>query len=91
MSRLKKRKQKKILTIALVVLAPFIAYKLAYPNSGSDVVKEDLGREIIVHLPNGNTMHTYEGYIIHDEDKVLYQSKYYEKDITGSEIEYLPE
>lgn len=48
----------------------------------------NLGRTVIVYMPNGTKMYTYEKYIIQKDGKTYYKSEYYNMNITNARIEY---
>lgn len=50
--------------------------------------KIDLGRKVVVHLPNGEEVFTYEKLIIQKEGKIIYKGERNTLDFTGGTVEH---
>jgi hypothetical protein len=48
----------------------------------------DNGRKVIVHLPNGKEVFTYENLIVKEGEKLLYKGERNTLDLTGGKVEY---
>ncbi|WML48849.1 hypothetical protein RCG23_01580 [Neobacillus sp. PS3-34] len=53
-----------------------------------DAPKEDLGRKVVVHLPNGREVFTYEKFIIEKAGKTFYKGERNTIDLTGGTLDY---
>ncbi|AIE59809.1 hypothetical protein [Bacillus methanolicus] len=53
-----------------------------------DPPKKDFGRKVIVQLPNGNKVLTYENLIVKEDGKMFYKGENHEIDVTGGNIVY---
>lgn len=49
---------------------------------------EDLGRKVVVHMPNGQEVYTYEKLIIKKNGKFYYKGDRNTIDLTGGKIQY---
>ncbi|AZV43633.1 hypothetical protein BAOM_3024 [Peribacillus asahii] len=68
--------------------ALLIVSYLIFVNTSDRKEDLELGDKVTIIMPNGTTIHTYEGYIIKDGDKLIYKGKYDEYNITGGVVEY---
>jgi hypothetical protein len=50
--------------------------------------KIDLGRKVVVHLPNGKEVFTYENLIVEKEGKIYYKGERNTMDLTGGTLDY---
>jgi len=50
--------------------------------------KQVLGEKVIITLPEGKTVYTYENLIIEEEGKLLYKGESNTIDLTGGQIAY---
>lgn len=50
--------------------------------------QEDLGKKVIVHLPNGQEVNTYENLIVKKNGKTYYKGERNTIDLTGGTVEY---
>ena len=50
--------------------------------------KPVLGEKVIITLPEGKTVYTYENLIIEEEGKLLYKGEINTIDLTGGQIAY---
>ncbi|MFB6465658.1 hypothetical protein ACE38V_02445 [Cytobacillus sp. Hz8] len=53
-----------------------------------DTPNKDLGRKIIIEMPNGKDIYTYENLIINEDGKLLYKGERNTLDLTGGKIIY---
>lgn len=49
---------------------------------------EDSGRKVVVHLPNGQEVFTYEKYIVKKDGKTYYKGERNKIDLTGGTVDY---
>lgn len=50
--------------------------------------KVDFGRKVVVHLPNGHEVFTYENLIVKKDGKTLYKGDRNTIDLTGGTVKY---
>lgn len=50
--------------------------------------KEDPGDKVIITLPTGKTIFTYENFIVEEDGKLLYKGERHTIDLTGGEVVY---
>jgi hypothetical protein len=50
--------------------------------------KEDPGEKVIITLPTGKTIFTYENFIVEEDGKLLYKGEINTIDLTGGEVVY---
>ncbi|MGG0890662.1 hypothetical protein [Cytobacillus horneckiae] len=50
--------------------------------------KKDLGEKIIIELPSGKQVFTYENLIVQKDDKLIYKGERNTLDLTGGVIKY---
>ncbi len=53
-----------------------------------DTPKENLGKKVVVHLPNGQEVYTYENLIVKKDGKTYYKGERNTIDLTGGTIDY---
>lgn len=80
--------RKTMMPFLLLLLAGSIYYLGVPKHTPASEPKEPLGRVVIIELPNGNTMTTYEAYIVKKGEKLFYKGKDSEIDITGGKITF---
>lgn len=76
-----------ILTLTTIGITLTLLYNTV-SETPSTTEPTELGRQMVITLPDDRTMYTYETYIVRDGDKVMYKGERNEFDITGSKIEY---
>ncbi|MGG5254388.1 hypothetical protein ACQYAD_12910 [Neobacillus sp. SM06] len=79
----------------LIILACFILafgiYQLNqywHDTIRIDAPKENLGKKVVVHLPNGQEVYTYENLIVKKDGKTYYKGERNTIDLTGGTIDY---
>lgn len=78
-----------LMTLVVVLLLYNTFGQPLIPGERRDTTETvDLGRQLVITLPDDRIMYTYEVYIVSDGDKVTYKGERNEFDITGSKIEY---
>ncbi|MBA4538344.1 hypothetical protein H1Z61_14680 [Bacillus aquiflavi] len=75
-----------ILSACLMLVCSFYIYikstaKIKEPNP-------DLGKKVVIHLPNGSTVFTYENLIIEENGKLYYKGERNTIDLTGGKVVY---
>lgn len=53
-----------------------------------DAPEPDLGEKVIIALPDGNRVYTYESFIIEENGKLLYKGERNTIDFTGGTVKY---
>lgn len=48
----------------------------------------DLGKKVVIHLPTGSTVYTYENLIVNEKGKFYYEGERNKIDLTGGELVY---
>lgn len=94
-SRATKRKGKvfrkgilSFLVIVLLLLAAYKVYHMVLPPTKIEAPQPELGRQVIVHLPDGKEVYTYEFYIKRKKGRVYYKGERNKIDLTKGKIEY---
>ncbi|MDP4161803.1 MAG: hypothetical protein Q8906_06605 [Bacillota bacterium] len=79
-----------ITVLAFAILIGGIVWLNHYAESTIkiDAPKEDLGRKVVVHLPNGKDVYTYEKFIIQKAGKLIYKGERNTIDLTGGKLDY---
>lgn len=80
------KKKRMIFLVGVLLLLVF--YKMSSP---SDVPadysnKKDQGREVVIEMPNGHKMTTYEKYLVQIDDQLYFKNEYQEFKIKGEVI-----
>lgn len=57
-------------------------------TTGESTDREDLGQKVVIHLPNGQKVYTYEKLIIKKDGKTYYKGDRNTIDLTGGKVEY---
>jgi len=50
--------------------------------------KEELGEKVIITMPSGKTVYTYENLLVEEEGKLLYKGELNTIDLTGGVVEH---
>lgn len=75
--------------LCIFITIGFFIFRYYYMSSiRMDPPKEDLGRKVVIQLPNGQKMFTYEKKIVKKDGKTYYQGDFNTIDLTGGKIEY---
>jgi predicted amidohydrolase len=84
-----KRNGKLIVLICLAIAAGMFAIKYYYQSTiRIDSQGENLGKKVIVHLPNGDDVFTYDKLIVEKDGKTYYKGEWNKIDLTGGTIDY---
>ena len=75
-----------LLLISIGFLLGFSKY--AQSTINLDTPEFDNGRKVVVHLPNGREVYTYENLIVQEGDKLLYKGERNTLDLTGGKVEF---
>jgi hypothetical protein len=73
-----------MISVAFVTAAYFFSQSLIK----IEAPKKDYGRKVIIQLPNGNEVLTYENLIVKEDGKMFYKGETHEIDLTGGNIVY---
>ncbi|PLR87163.1 hypothetical protein CVD23_04085 [Bacillus sp. V33-4] len=78
------------LFIAIIVCIGLFAAFNHYAKSQIKIEapEQQLGRKVVIQLPNGKELHTFEKLIIKKEEKMYYQGERNKIDVTGGNIVY---
>ncbi|MGP7819168.1 hypothetical protein [Niallia sp. 01092] len=74
--------------VSLIILALFITVYAIIEHFFTDpfTAKKDLGEKVIVTLPNGKKVYTYENLIVEENGKLLYKGERNTIDLTGGVV-----
>ncbi|MCM3706588.1 MULTISPECIES: hypothetical protein [Cytobacillus] len=83
----------KFMLVSIVLLGCITAtFTALYFYSQSLIIieapKKDLGEKIIIQLPSGKSVFTYENLIVEEEGKLFYKGERNTLDLTGGKIVY---
>lgn len=76
------------LILLLFVLVVATAYYYSQSMIKIEAPKEDFGRKVVIQLPNGNEVLTYEKLIVEENGKLYYQGENNKLDLTGGSVLY---
>ncbi|WP_075981145.1 hypothetical protein [Bacillus massilinigeriensis] len=76
------------LTIVIVIIGFFSIHLYLQSLIKIEAPNKELGRKVIVEMPNGKDIYTYEKLIVKKEGKVLYKGERNTIDLTGGKIIY---
>lgn len=76
------------LLISLLVLAFLLAQLYLKKNIVAEVPEQELGKKVIVMLPTGKKVYTYENLIVSENGKLYYKGDRSTIDITGGFVKY---
>lgn len=96
MTRSAKYEDKKNNVFALIIISLFLislsALIFLYFYGKSTIVieapKENLGKKVIVELPSGKNIYTYENRIREEDGKLIYKGERNTLDLTGGTVVY---
>lgn len=72
----------------IFIIAGFIGFQHSKNSVSVNAPKEDLGKKVVIHLPNGHDVFTYENLIVKKNGKTYYKGDRNTIDLTGGKIEY---
>lgn len=73
----------------LVLAGVFLVFSHFYRSSIKIEAPEvDLGEKVVIHLPNGQKVFTYENLIVEKDGKTYYQGERNTIDLTGGTVTY---
>ncbi|MCL6571802.1 MAG: hypothetical protein K6T88_08955 [Bacillus sp. (in: Bacteria)] len=74
---------------SMILAVGFFIFGYYYQNTIKiEVPTKNLGQKIIIHLPNGQSVYTYEKLIVEKDGKTYYQGELNTIDLTGGTVEY---
>jgi hypothetical protein len=77
-----------ILTL-VIMTASFFVFKYYYQSTIKiEAPSEDLGSKVVIHLPDGQEVFTYENLIIEKDGKTYYKGERNTIDLTGGTVTY---
>ena len=75
--------------LCIILTVGFFVFRYYYLSTiRIETPAEDLGRKVVIHLPNGQEMFTYEKRLIEKDGKTYYQGERNTIDLTGGKVEY---
>ena len=75
--------------LSICFLLMFAFFYLLYKHSIKiEAPKKDLGEKVVIHLPDGETIYTYENLIVKENGKVYFKGERNTIDLTGGKITY---
>lgn len=77
-----------ILSCAILVGGFMWLNQYSQNNIRIEAPKQDMGRKVVVHLPNGKDVNTYENLIVQKGEKLFYKGERNTLDLTGGTIDY---
>lgn len=83
--------KKVYITVSILIITLFIGTYLTidhlFPNEANSA-SSDLGDKVIVTMPNGKKVYTYENFLIEEKGKLLYKGERNTIDLTGGVVVY---
>ncbi|WP_260871646.1 hypothetical protein [Bacillus sp. X1(2014)] len=77
------------LVMCLVVTSGFIVFRHYYQNTIKiEAPIENPGPKVVIHLPNGHKVYTYEKFIFKKDGKTYYKGDRNTIDLTGGTVAY---
>ncbi|WP_042356034.1 hypothetical protein [Bacillus rubiinfantis] len=80
-----------LLIIAACVLFIAILFRISYdlqPNNDIEELQVEKGRKVVIELPNGQKVYTYDHLIVEREGKTYYKGERNTIDLTGGKLSY---
>ena len=75
--------------IFIILAFGFFVFKHYYQSSIKiEVPEENLGSKVVVHLPDGKEVFTYENYIFEKDGRTYYKGERNTIDLTGGTVTY---
>jgi hypothetical protein len=75
-----------VLLVLFLIMIGFYFYSQSLIRI--ETPKEDPGEKVIITLPTGKTIFTYENFIVEEDGKLLYKGERNTIDLTGGEVVY---
>jgi len=73
----------------LFVTASFFVFRYYYQSSIKiEAPHENLGEKVIIHMPNGQKVYTYDNFVIEKDGKTFYKGERNTIDLTGGTVVY---
>lgn len=89
MKHVNRKGQFVILFFGIILLTGLLLYKHYQQNlSHAESPSDSPGKKVVVQLPNGQEVYTYEKYIVHKNGKTYYKGEQNTIDLTGGTISY---
>jgi hypothetical protein len=77
-----------ILSCLILTVGIFIFYNQWQKTIKIDTPEMNLGKKIVVHLPNGQEVYTYEKLLVKKDGKTFYKGERNTIDLTGGTVAY---
>ncbi|MEH7073255.1 hypothetical protein [Neobacillus drentensis] len=78
-----------LIVVCLIVTASFIVFRHYYQNTIKiEAPIENPGQKVVIHLPNGQKVYTYDRLLIEKDGKTYYKGERNTIDLTGGTVNY---
>ncbi|WP_208025328.1 hypothetical protein [Bacillus salipaludis] len=77
-----------VLACIILTVGFFVFRYFYFSTIRIEAPSEDLGRKVVIHLPNGQKVYTYENLIIEKDGKKYYKGERNTIDLTGGKVDY---
>lgn len=75
--------------LASFVVIGLISFHIYLKNTIKvETPKKELGKKVVVEMPNGKDIYTYENLIVSEDGKLIYKGERNTLDLTGGKIKY---
>jgi hypothetical protein len=77
------------LAASLILTAGFFVFRYYYQSTIKiDAPAEQLGEKVVIHLPNGQKVYTYDNFLVKKNGKTYYKGERNTIDLTGGTVAY---
>ena len=74
---------------SLVLIAGLFVFRYFYQSSIKiEAPQEQLGEKVVIHMPNGQKVYTYDNLVIKKDGKTFYKGERNTIDLTGGTVRY---
>ncbi|OIK15621.1 hypothetical protein BIV60_08750 [Bacillus sp. MUM 116] len=77
-----------ILACIILTVGFFVFRYLYFSTIRIEAPAEDYGKKVVIQLPNGQKLYTYENLIIEKDGKKYYKGERNTIDVTGGKVDY---
>jgi hypothetical protein len=75
--------------LCIIITVGYFVFRHYYTSTiRIEAPTEDVGRKVVIQLPNGQKVFTYEKMVIEKDGKTYYQGERNTIDLTGGKVEY---
>jgi hypothetical protein len=86
--RVKSNRKLFVLILLVFIAAGLFSFKYYQGTIRKDSPGENQGKKVIVHLPNGDDVFTYDKFIVKKDGKTYYKGEWNTINLTGGTIDY---